>query len=199
MVPTACGIQIVGTLATPAGEHVRCPACKAPDAICYTGAGGTAGGDGRTVYITDAAGLPCGQLPEIVRLGYSPVGFTWGYEGVGPRTLARALLVHALGAAAVCGMCGATGKITYPLSYEGGDPPVSPYDPARDPEEYAAAGIVVDQCWEQDCDSGYLIHPATVHHFKRAFVARWRGSWRISRREILDWHAANGVVGSHLP
>jgi hypothetical protein len=190
MVPTACGIRIVSTLATQVAAHVRCPACKSPTDICYGGADGTAGGDGRTVYITDPAGLPCGKLPETVDPGYGPVGFTWGYEGAGPRALARSLLVHALGPAAVCGMCAGTGRITYPADFEGGDPPVSPYDPARGREDYEAAGVVADQCWEPDCHQGHMIHPATAQAFKRQFVTGWGGTWRISRREILDWHAA---------
>lgn len=191
MAATGCGIQIAATLVTPAGSQVRCPACQAPAEILYGGAGGTAAGGGGTVWIMDATGLPCGKLPEVARPGYSPAGFTWGYEGAGCRSLAWSLLAHALGPAAVCSMCTGTGRITYPLGFEAGAPPVSPFDPARSPDEYDEAGIVVDLCWEEDCDSGYLIRPRIVQKFKRRFVAGWEGAWRISRAEILQWMAAD--------
>ena len=142
----------------------------------------------------DAAGLPCGMLPEVIRPGYGPSGFTWGYPGVGPRALARSLLVHALGPAADCGMCAGTGRITYPLGYEGGDLPVSPYDPARSGQVHREAGLVVDQCWGEGCDWEYLVRPSAVQQFKRQFVGRWDRAreWRISRAEILQWLAGQG-------
>ena len=36
---------------------------------------------------------------------YSPTGFNWGYDGAGPRELARSLLAAVLGAAADCQSC----------------------------------------------------------------------------------------------
>lgn len=191
MASTRCGIQIAATLVTPAGSQARCPACKAPAGICYGGADGTAGGGGRAVWIMDGTGIPCGKLPEVTRPGYGPDGFTWGYEGAGSRSLARSLLIHALGPAAVCGMCAGTGRITYPLGYEGSDLPVSPYDPARSPVAYEEAGIVADLCWEEGCDSGYLVRPRIVQSFKRQFVTGWKAAWRISRAEILEWLTTN--------
>ena len=189
MASTRCGIQIATTLVTLAGGPVRCPACKAPDEIWYGGADGTPRGDGRAVWIMDVAGLPCGRLPEVIRPGYGSSGFTWGYPGVGPRALARSLLVHALGPAAICGMCTGTGRVTYPLGYEGGDLPAAPYDPARSGQAYQEAGLVVDQCWGEGCDWGSLVSPSAVQQFKRQIVGRWEGAWRISRAEILQWVA----------
>ena len=56
------------------------------------------------VVVEDAAtGELVGPLRHLVR--YSPTGFNWGYDGAGPRELARSLLAAVLDENAVCPAC----------------------------------------------------------------------------------------------
>ena len=63
---------------------------------------------GTTVVVETPAGEVVGDLPHIERSA-APGGLEWGYGGAGPRDLARSLLLHALGDAALCHTCGGSG------------------------------------------------------------------------------------------
>lgn len=47
--------------------------------------------------------------PLVHRARYSPTGFSWGYDGAGPRDLARSLLAAVLGDEARCQACAGRG------------------------------------------------------------------------------------------
>ncbi|OBJ54846.1 DUF6166 domain-containing protein [Mycobacterium asiaticum] len=73
------------------------------DDICYRGCEPEQTGGGRLVTV-EAGGEFVGLLPH--RVKHSPTGLMWGYAGSGPADLARSLLIHTLGDAARCAVCG---------------------------------------------------------------------------------------------
>ena len=58
------------------------------------------------VVLVVEAGEVVGPLVHVVR--YSPTGLNWGYDGAGPRDLARSLLAAVLGEEAACPVCRGT-------------------------------------------------------------------------------------------
>lgn len=71
--------------------------------LLFRGTRGPTASSAALVVVEDAAsGAVLGPLEHRVR--YSPTGLNWGYDGAGPRDLARSLLAAVL-ADAHCGVC----------------------------------------------------------------------------------------------
>lgn len=135
---------------------------------------GVALGNGETVVLVEEPdGRIVGSVLHVVR--HSPTGLAWGYTGSGAADTARCVLLAAL-PDALCGRCGATGRIV--LDDEDTDG-TRPFDPRRDDAE-AAIGC-------PDCD-GDLMAAVPYQDFKFAVVAGWdEREWRMTRAEILTW------------
>jgi hypothetical protein len=84
----------------------------------------------------------------------------------------------------VCRTCGGTGRLVFDPN-AGEEPSPVPWDPIKPPEEYAADGLDVTQCWDWECDGGFRQLPYQA--FKQSHVATWGEEFRISRAQILAW------------
>ena len=153
---------------------------SADQEVIYHGNGSGAGG--RLIRIETPDGQRIGVLHHVVR--HSPTELTWGYGGSGPADTARSLLIAALGRDALCRTCGGTGRLVLDPAAHGEPPPI-PWDPHKPPEEYAAEGLEVTECWDWECDSGYRRLPYQA--FKWDHVANWGNEFQISRTQILTW------------
>lgn len=109
--------------------------------------GSLAPAGGHVVHVHEDGGSR--PLEHVVK--HSPSGFSWGYRGSGPAELARCMLLHVLGDAAVCTVCGGTATI---LEGDG------------DPGHEVA---IRSTCW--GCDGGYLLRPVVYQDFKEEVVA----------------------------
>jgi hypothetical protein len=106
--------------------------------------------------------------------------FDWPGDGPRAVSLARALLVDALGpAAARCDECNGTGRVV--LVAEEGYEREEPYDPARI-AEYDP--LDVGACM---CEDGH--RPLPVADFVTDHISAWPARWSVSRRELLSWLA----------
>lgn len=112
----------------------------------------------------------------------SPTGFGWGYAGSGPATLARSLLVAAIGPdLAACPACAGTRKVVCD-----DDGQTEPWRPGS----YAAD--VVQPC--HACDDG-IRHDLPYQDYKETVIALLDDGqgWTIPRVAVIDWlrnHAA---------
>jgi hypothetical protein len=141
------------------------------------------------------------RLPH--QAGYSLLGrlcnvrdpgqpFDWGRLGAGPSSLAKSLLVAALGRDAACRTCLGTGKVTW----LGVTAQPLPWEPAHDAiaatEAETVAIVGCDVC-EQD---GLAVGPKLYHGLVTELVAgRWvqgRG-WHVSRMDLLGWLARQNL------
>ncbi|MCD2191226.1 DUF6166 domain-containing protein [Actinomycetospora soli] len=75
-----------------------------PREVRFRGMRGATTSSPALVVVEDpATGETIGALEHRVR--YSPTGFNWGYDGAGPRDLARSLLAAVLTDEALCNAC----------------------------------------------------------------------------------------------
>jgi hypothetical protein len=141
------------------------------------------------ITIETPAGEPISGLPHIVRSAAPPGGLEWGYGGAGPRDLARSLLLHALGDAAVCHTCGGSGYMRVRAE------PSAPQGYVTEPYPVGVEPVPEEnRVWcgnHASCDEGYTKVP--VGPFLVEFVRTWPtapgSEWRITRRQILAWMA----------
>jgi hypothetical protein len=134
---------------------------------------------GSAILIETPAGELLGMVRHVIK--HSPTGIGWGYAGSGAADCARSLLIAALGEdTACCPTCRGARQLVITGDGE------RPYDPAADAD---ADPELLAGCW--DCDDGYRRVP--YQQFKFDYVAKWDDDWRMSRADILDWLARNGV------
>lgn len=125
----------------------------------------------------DAAGWTA-PLVHFVR--HSPRGFGWGKAGPEAADLALALIIDAIGPAALCPGCNGTHKIVLDPAWNG-DParePSVPYDPMRPVDP-----LSITTCL---CEDG--IRPGLPYHdLVYTHVARWKAdTWTLARADLLD-------------
>jgi hypothetical protein len=141
-----------------------------------------------TVTVFEPAAGWSAPLTHFLR--HSPAGFEWGYGGSGPADLARALLIDALGPAALCPGCNGSEHVVWTGPDTDNDP--EPWHPARH------AGTDPELITDCTCDDGIRALP--YHDFKFAVVAGWTGdTWTITRAEILDFLTSLHGPGEPLP
>lgn len=88
---------------------VEVSAARAPGR-CFRGSRGSPSSVSLVVVADAATGEVLGPLVHRVR--YSPTGLNWGYDGAGPRDLARSLLAAVLEDQAQCSSCRGAGGCT---------------------------------------------------------------------------------------
>jgi hypothetical protein len=138
-----------------------------------------------TVHEPGAAPVPLTHYPR-----HSPAGFEWGYGGSGPADLARALLIDALGKAALCPDCEGSRKVVF--LHPETDPEPVPYCPE------IADGLDLELVAPCICTDGIRTLP--YHDFKFAVVAGWSGDdWRITRAEIIEFLTTLHPPDEELP
>jgi hypothetical protein len=114
-------------------------------------------------------------------LRHSPRGFEWGETGPGAADLARALIIDAVGAAALCDGCNGTRMTVLDPSWDG--------DPAREPSRpyHAAKDARLPAELVAECLCGDGIRLLPYRDFEYAIVAQWkRDTWTMARAAILE-------------
>jgi hypothetical protein len=124
-------------------------------------------------------------LPHFIR--HSPAGMAWGFDGNGPRDLARSLLADTLGNCVFCTAC--TGPVSGPNNTR---PPWSGSDYAA----ISATGQPV--ICSNHCDAGLL--PLPYLRFTDQIVAHLPPeiAWSLRRSDILHW-LTNPPLQPHEP
>lgn len=114
-------------------------------------------------------------------LRHCPRGFDWGEVSPGAADLARALIIDAVGAAALCDGCNGTRMLVLDPGWDG--------DPAREPSRpYQAAKdrlLPAERIAECLCGDGIRALP--YRDFEFTIVAQWKyDTWTMARAAILE-------------
>jgi len=112
---------------------------------------------------------------------HSPRGFEWGEVCPGAADLARALIIDAVGAAALCEGCNGTRMMVLDPRWNGdpGREPSRPYNAARD------VMLPAEQVAECVCGDG--IRQLPYRDLEYAMVAQWHAdTWTLARAALLD-------------
>lgn len=130
------------------------------------------------IVVEDRPGL-YRPLSQLIR--HSPAGIAWGYNGNGPRDLARSLLADALGTYAFCPVC------TEPAPRSKHARPIG----SGESNQANAASTRRDAACPNHCDAGVLPLPHLA--FTEQIVARLpqNTAWSLLRVEILRWLAGS--------
>jgi len=140
--------------------------------------------------ITVVVEFPSGihrPLPHLVR--HSPGGFNWGYDGNGPRDLARSLITDALSQRAACHAC--AGPVPHPNDRRA---PHNAIEPTGAPADACPTPICPKRCDAELQPLPYLrfteqiiavhLHIGTAWSLPRSEVLRWLSSQHGGQNEI---------------
>jgi hypothetical protein len=157
--------------AAPNASHDDPPDGTSPSDVVYRGWWRPNGH--AAVVIEDPPGT-YRALPHLIR--HSPAGMAWGYDGNGPRDLARSLLADTLGKHATCPSC------TRPST------PPNGTRPSQNGSGHAVAPTVgqFTDC-PNHCDAGVL--PLPHLDFTEHVIAHLpqEHAWSLRRTDILRW------------
>jgi hypothetical protein len=121
------------------------------------------------------------SVPLVPFTRHSPRGFEWGEVCPGAADLARALIIDAVGPAALCEGCNGTRMMVLDPGWNG-DPehePSRPYHAAKD------AALPAERVAECVCGDG--IRQLPYRDLEYAVVAQWKGdTWTMTRAAILE-------------
>jgi len=128
---------------------------------------------GGVVIAVSVDGEPTGVLRHQVMS--SPTGMRWGYRGLGPKDLARSLLIDAAGPSLLCGICRGSTQVVFDEAADG----FVVFDPAiHEGRSHGPCGA---------CRRGFTL----THHEESAFeaevVARLGRSWTLTSDQIVQW------------
>jgi hypothetical protein len=131
--------------------------------------------DGQVTVVVQTRPGAHRPLPHLVR--HSPSGLNWGFDGNGPRDLARSLLADALGDRAVCITCAATTRLN------SGQRPQLEMPSSR---AFVEGGPVA--ACPGRCDNSLL--PLPYLRFAEQVVAvrlPFGKAWSLRRGDVLRW------------
>jgi hypothetical protein len=138
----------------------------------YSGSAGQESVGGVVIEVSDD-GEAIGVLRHQVM--YSPTGMRWGFRGLGPKDLARSLLIDAAGASVVCGTCRGSTQVVFDEVVDG----FVVFDPT------VHHGRSHGPCTA--CRRGFTLSHHEETAFEAEVVARLGRSWTLTRSQVIHW------------
>jgi hypothetical protein len=167
--------------------HIQSRLTSMPD-VSFHGTPGRQDVPGSDRVTVESGGTVLCRLVNVRNPGQP---FGWGRLGAGPSSLAKSLLVAALGRLAACKACAGTGKVTWLADpgLSGAENP-QPWQPHHDGlAATMPAEVNVTACDKCEAD-GLAVHPRVYRALVDSLVAgRWSQGhgWHVTRDELLNW------------